>query len=226
MLHAKSVGCDLGLATGAIAEVTLQLTARRMTLVNFRVLSSWNESLSLASHPGHLSRITRTFRARLTPLFDLHLVGTPVYVDWDVNEGNWGGKRNAILKSFALGIVYAWSIDHGLVPISLSPGVLRKSLHLAPRVQKEETWRRFVSLFKLSGSTLGQFQRLNEHEKDAILLAAVGLSASIEVISIHVPSLTGNYELTSASQAVLPLRGASPGDTKATPKVSAMEHGS
>jgi len=167
-----SYGYDLALLSGALVEVTMKGETVEQLHVVFR-LTRPKKRQPGHSRMGELTPdlIARNIRNRLISL--VLVPQAPVGIDWDLRDGYWGNRRHGALKAFLAGYVFAFFHFRSLEPSFLTPEYLRAFYDLSPKAPKELVHEQFLRTERMSPGAKKSWARLNEDERDAVLLGVV-----------------------------------------------------
>ena len=194
-------GYDLALLSGALVEVTLDDLARvtdihvlfNVKKVRARERRQEKPAIGRGKSTGRSSLGAK----QLTPetvaaqvrdrLYELVLVPqAPVGIDWDLRDSYWGNRRHSGLKAFLAGYVYAFCHMRTLVPMFLTPEMLRAYYDLGSNAHKAQVQEVFRKETVLRPKAALQWTKLNEDERDAVILGVVAHHYSLARRPTHV----------------------------------------
>lgn len=160
----RYLGLDFALRAGAMAEI--RIDSRRM-VSDFRIMVAWSKG---PATKASLDRATLFWEALFTKK-SLSFSDGLVSVDWSLFEVFAGNRKAAQIKSYFVGYIAAlFRLSFSTESRPVSPSELRGRLGLKSNCEKEKVWASFEKCH-LNASLLTKWRRLNEHEKDAIVLA-------------------------------------------------------
>lgn len=166
-----SYGYDLALLSGALVEVTMKGDVIDRLSVLFRITRQKRGKGH--SRMGDLTpeTISVSIRGLLLPLVLVPKV--PVGIDWDLRDSYWGNRKHSGLKAFLAGYVHSFFHFRSLEPSFLTPEYIRAFYDLDPKASKELVHLKFLRSERMSPSAKKTWDRMNEDERDAVLLGVV-----------------------------------------------------
>lgn len=163
-----SVGIDLALRSGAVVKARF-LNGNTLTQVD--VLSSWETGPRVKAPPlDHISAVQRKIVEILHP-YSSEISGKLVLIDWTVYEAFWGSTRSSVMKALVAGYLFRYLLEQECLPMFVPPFTVREKLHLPSKIEKYDVVNWFRYQVSFTEETYPVFMRMNEHEKDATILA-------------------------------------------------------
>lgn len=117
----------------------------------------------------------------LEPWFATHALShetqSVCFGDWTLLEVQWGkaAKTPASFKSFLAGL-YTGALSPRILVSWIPPSVVRRALSLPSNCPKEATWEAMATIMRPCSADELFSDDLNEHEKDALVLALLAAS--------------------------------------------------
>lgn len=151
-LDRKVIGFDIALTSNAIV-----------------LYDDKSPSIIFSSEEGpggeDLDKLIKYFQTQIVERL-VPFSGSYIVLDWSKSESFMQTNRvHTSYKSFLTGYMYRTLLSQGSFPIILSPQTIRRVISLKTNSPKQLVWDVFQLFWKGEG-----FSRMNQHEKDALIL--------------------------------------------------------